>query len=279
MADASITDDALKCLKASDSELEDTELAEFSRHLHRLLTRITSGSAQLVVRRNVELNGFETWRLLTEKFSLPGTAPDISLLNRILEFKFGTEQFEQELSEWETLKTEYETQAETALPDSILVRTLLSRTTGTLQQHLRMNVRLLDTYDTVRNLITEYHQSRHVTGFESLSDTGHAPTDMGSMWQGKGRAKYLFGPLTRNGKSRERNEGFHWKGKGRGNSPLAHWKEKVRVKGRDGYPQVKVKVKEKVKEAKVHTLRKEKPRDQGVGTADNTDTWKRTVEM
>ncbi len=84
------------------------------------MTRITSGSAQLVVRENVELNGFESWRLLTEKFSLPGTAPDISLLNRVLEFKFATEQFEQDLSEWEALKTKYEGQAETALPDSIV---------------------------------------------------------------------------------------------------------------------------------------------------------------
>ena len=213
VADASITDDALKCLKASDSELGDTEIVEFSRHLHRLLTRITSGSAQLVVRRNVELNGFETWRLLTEKFSLPGTAPDISLLNRILEFKFGTEQFEQELSEWETLKTEYETQAETALPDSILVTTLLSRTTGTLQQHLRMNVRLLDTYETVRNVITAYYQSRHVTGFRSLSDTGPAPIEVGGVWQrkekgkGKGRGKTPFDPLKGKGKSKGGNTG------------------------------------------------------------------------
>ena len=231
VASASVTDDALKCLKASDSELGDTELVEFSRHLHRLLTRITSGSAQLVVRRNVELNGFETWRLLTEEFSLPGTAPDISLLNSLLEFKFGTEQFEQDLSEWETLKTKYETQAGTALPDSILVATLLSRTTGTLRQHLKMNVRSLDTYDTARNVITEYHQSRHVTGFESLSDTDHAPTGMGSMWQGKGRVKYPFGPLTRESKSRERNEGFHWKGKGRGKYPFCPLIGKGKSKG------------------------------------------------
>ena len=187
VADASITDDALKCLKASDSELRDTELVEFSRHLHRLLTRITSGSAQLVVRKNVELNGFETSRLLTEKFSLTGTALDISLLNRILEFKFGTEQFEQELSEWETLKTRYARQAETALPDSILVTTLLSRTTGTLQRHLKMNVRLLDTYDTVRNAINAYHQSRQGTGFESHSDNGK---------RGKEKEEeFPFGPL------------------------------------------------------------------------------------
>ena len=213
VADASITDDALKCLKANDSELGDTEIVEFSRHLHRLLTRITSGSAQLVVRRNVELNGFETWRLLTEKFSLPGTAPDISLLNRILEFKFGTEQCEQELNEWETLKTRYERQAETALPDSILVTTLLSRTTGTLQQHLRMNVRLLDTYETVRNVITAYYQSRHVTGFRSLSDTGPAPMEVGGVWRrkekgkGKGRGKTPFDPLKGKGKSQGGNTG------------------------------------------------------------------------
>ena len=134
---------------------------------------------------------------LTEKFSPPGTALDISLLNRMLEFKFGTEQFEQDLSEWETLKTRYETQAETALPDSILVTTLLSRTAGTLRQHLKMNLRLLDTYDIARNVVTEYHQSRHVTGFESLSDTGHAPMEIGSMRQGKGmKGATLIGMAT-----------------------------------------------------------------------------------
>ena len=58
VADSSVTDDALKRLKASESGLEDTELVEFSRHLHRLLTQITSESAQLVVRGNVEMNGF-----------------------------------------------------------------------------------------------------------------------------------------------------------------------------------------------------------------------------
>ena len=130
----------------------------------------------------------------------------------MLEFKFGTEQFEQDLSEWETLKTRYETQAETALPDSILVTTLLSRTAGTLRQHLKMNLRLLDTYDIARNVVTEYHQSRHVTGFESLSDTGHAPMEIGSMRQGKGM---------KGGSSK----GPHWKGKGREWLPFGPLKE------------------------------------------------------
>ena len=101
------------------------------------------------------MNGFESWRLLARRFSLPGTALDISLLTRVLEFKFRTEQFEQDFSEWETLKARYERQSGTAL-HSILVATLLNKTSGTLQQHLRLNVRSLDTYETVRNVITAY---------------------------------------------------------------------------------------------------------------------------
>ncbi len=65
-----------------------------------------------------------------------------------------------------------------------------------------MNVRFLDTYDIARNVITEYHQSRHVTVFRSLSDTGPAPMDIGDVWQGK---------ETKSGRSK----GPHWKGKGK----------------------------------------------------------------
>ena len=178
VATAQITDDALERLETNETEFVDTELVKFSRQLHDLLTQITSESARLVVRGNVEVKGFESWRLLARRFSLPGTALDINLLTRVLEFKFRTEQFEQDFSEWETLKARYERQSGTALPDSILAATLLNKTSGTLQQHLRLNVRSLDTYDTVRNVITAYYQSRHVTGFRSLSDTGPAPMDM-----------------------------------------------------------------------------------------------------
>ena len=50
-----------------------------------------------------------------------------------------------------------------------------------------MNVRLLDTYDIVRNVVNAYHQSRQVTGFESHSDNGK---------RGKGKEEeFPFGPL------------------------------------------------------------------------------------
>ena len=211
LASSPITDSALERLEADTTELVDTELVKFSRQLHYLLTQITSESARLVVRGNTELNGFESWRLLARRFSLPGTALDISLLTRVLEFKFRPDHFEQDYSEWETLKARYERQSGSALPDSILVATLLSKTTGALQQHLRLNVRSLDTYETVRNVITAYYQSRHVTGFRILSDTGPAPMDVGAMWQRKGKGRGKWSPL---------GKGVKGKGKGKGKGRL-----------------------------------------------------------
>ena len=202
LASSPITDSPLERLEADTTELVDTELVKFSRQLHYLLTQITSES----------LNGFESWRLLARRFSLPGTARDISLLTRVLESKFRPDHFEQYYSEWETLKARYERQSGSALPDSILVATLLSKTTGALQQHLRLNVRSLDTYEIVRKVITAYYQSRHVTGFRSLSDTGPAPMDVGGRWQSKGKGRGKRSPLGKGLKRKGR-------GKGRGKLP------------------------------------------------------------
>ena len=104
---------------------------------------------------------------------LPSTANNISLLTKVLEFRFRTEHFEQDYTEWEQLKNRYERQTGTALPDSILVATLLNKTSGSLQQHLRLNVRTLDTYDTVRNVILDYYQSRHVVKSDTQNTNGH----------------------------------------------------------------------------------------------------------
>ena len=210
-------------MEADTTELVDTELVKFSRQLHYLLTQITSESARLVVRGNTELNGFESWRLLARRFSLPGTALDISfILTRVLEFKFRPDHFEPDYSEWETLKARYERQSGTALPDTKLVATL----------HLRLNVRSLDMYETVRNVITAYYQSRHATGFRSLSDNGPAPMDVGAMWQrkGKGRGKW---PLLGKGMKGRGKWSPLGKGKGRGKlSPFGPLKGKSKGRGK-----------------------------------------------
>ena len=131
-------------------------------------------------------------------------------------------------------------------------------------------MRLLDTYDTVRNVITEYHQSRHVTGFESpwqRKDTGPSPMEIGGVWQRKdtGPSPMEGGVWqrkgTRNGKSRERNEGFHWKGKGRGKFPFGPLKGKGKSKGKRWFPPGKGKGKGKSERGKgAHTEKRKASR-------------------
>ena len=70
---------------------------------------------------------------------------------QVLEFKLCPSYFERVCGEWQTLKARCERQAGATLPDNILVATLLNRTTGPLQQHLRLNVRTMDSYDTVKD--------------------------------------------------------------------------------------------------------------------------------
>ena len=106
-----------------------------SRKWHYLLANLTTESARLTVRQNYESNGFETWRRLVKKYSLPDATRHVSLLAQLLDFKFNPQNFEQEFNTWETFKVKYEKQTGTELPDSVLVATLLKQTSGPLQQH------------------------------------------------------------------------------------------------------------------------------------------------
>ena len=66
------------------------ELLRFSRTLHVLLADLTSGAVKLVVRQNVVGNGFETWRRLFQKFSMPNATREHALLAQVLDWKFNS---------------------------------------------------------------------------------------------------------------------------------------------------------------------------------------------
>ena len=91
-------------------------------------------------------------------------------------------------------------------------------------------MRTLDTYDTVRNVILDYYQSRHVV----KSDT-QTPMDIGAMWKtGKGKGRVGLYPLKGKGKGRVGLYPFGQKGKGRvGLYPLKG-KGKMKGKGKTG---------------------------------------------
>ena len=129
-----------------------------------------------------------------KKFALPDATRHVSLLTQLLDFKFNPQTFEQYFNTWETIKVKYERQTGAALPDSVLVATLLNKTSGALQTHLRLNARTLTTYEQIRATIIEYRQSRHIlTGAASSSNQGTAEMDIGGLKGNKGFGKGGFG--------------------------------------------------------------------------------------
>ena len=199
-SDAEIVDAHFQTAQATPAEQE--RLVTFSRKLHYLLANLCTGSARLLVRQNQGGNGFETWRLLHQRFSLPDASRHVSLLTKILDWKFNTHTFEQDFNAWETVKNKYEQQTGQQLPDSILVATLMNKTSGPLQQHLRLNAGNINTFDQVKQLLVQYFRSRHIL---NIPDTS-GPMDVGAI-KGKGKK----------GKGKGKNNFSHWyfmKGKG-----------------------------------------------------------------
>ena len=93
-----LTDEDL--VEKSNAELTKARVT-FSRKLHYFLALITEDAAKLVVRQNTSTNGFETWRLLSQKFTLPGTTRDVGLLSQILGFSFSDGDFQKDFDKWE----------------------------------------------------------------------------------------------------------------------------------------------------------------------------------
>ena len=132
----------------------------------------------------------------------------------------------------------YETQSGANLPES--VATLLNKTTGAFQQHLRLNARTLTTYAQMRAVIVEYFRGQHIL-HSSSSSQGPAVTDMGYVGKGKGkkgkllnssRAKLAMKGL-RKGKGKNPHWNFHTKAKGKG---IGHifWKRQKNSGSRQG---------------------------------------------
>ena len=225
-----ITDDDMTVmLDALDVDQEATaKRVLFSRKLHYLLAQLVKESARLVVRQNAESNGFETWRRLCNRFALPDATRATSLLTQLLDFRFNPATFEQDFNTWETLKVKYERQTGAELPDGVLVATLLNKTSGALQQHLRLNARTLQTYQQTRDTIVEYFRSKLILTSANSSSHGGGPAPMDIGFLGKGKGKKGKGK----GK-KGKGKGPHWsffgflKGKSKGKEKgKAHGKGK-----------------------------------------------------
>ena len=130
----------------------------------------------------------------------------------------------------------YEKQNGTALPDSVLVATLLKKTSGALQTHLRLNARTLITYEEIRTTILENHQSRHILSgaFSSSSNQGPAPMDIGGLKGKKGFGKSGLGHIKgKKGEAKGKKRGKLGKGEGKSAHMNLHSAAMAKGKGKD----------------------------------------------
>jgi len=103
-------------IKVENNEVLTKARQTFSRKLHYLLALLTEDGARLLVRQNTSGNGFETWRQLSQKFTLPGTTRNVGLLSQLLSYNFSDADFQTDFDKWKDLKKKYECDTKTSIP-------------------------------------------------------------------------------------------------------------------------------------------------------------------
>ena len=193
-----LTDADLQTSAQDDDEARRWTL--MSRDLHYILINICSGSAATVVRQQGVVgdnNGFETFRVLHQRFSLPVGTRSIGYLTTLLKPKFEVQSFGENFLQWEYDVARYELDNGQALPDTVKIAILLNETKGALQQHLQLRAGQVTTYSAMRSIVVEYY--RATTTLSKLkmmhnpsanNYNGPQPMDIGMTWKGyKGKGK------------------------------------------------------------------------------------------
>ena len=106
----------------------------------------------------------------------------MSLLTKILVWKFNTNTFEQDFNAWKTVKAKYEQQTGQQLPDSVLVATMMNKTTGALQQHLRLNAGNITTFTQVSSVVASSIDTSWIM-FDSGAAAHCCPKHFAPEWQ------------------------------------------------------------------------------------------------
>ena len=207
----------------------------FAKQLAYMLAQITDGAARAIVRNADTENGFAIWRRLFNQFSLPSRARATNLLNEIIAFRLRQDHLESDLSDFIILKNRHEKTTGVPLDNDLLITLIMQKTTGPLQQHLRLNVRNINTFTEALEIVYSYIKSRHLV-VPSRND-GPVDMDIGAL-EGKdtkerkrrglykGKGKGFKGKGMFKGKGKGKSKGFKGKkgkgvkGQGKGRSPI-----------------------------------------------------------
>ena len=118
-------------------------------------------------------NGFEISGRLCRQFAMPEQARATILLNEIFSFMLRSDQLESDLSDFIILKNRRKKATGRPLDNGLLIALFMQKTTGPMQQHLRFNVRNINTF---MEIVSSYLNSRPLT-VRSMSKEG-GPADM-----------------------------------------------------------------------------------------------------
>ena len=188
-------------LRGAATTIEDGERhVRLSTDLRYILINTTAGAAATVCRQHQHTIGFEMYRQLCIRFSIPLGTRSIGHLTRLLKPKFDNNNFEESFSTWEFELQRFERDNGQQLPDAVKIAVLLNETTGPLQQHLQLLSGQNPNYARVKATITEYYRS--TTAFSKLQQLatqsssvstnyagGQAPMDIDAVHKGKGKHK------------------------------------------------------------------------------------------
>ena len=232
-----ITDDLLR--DGASTPAEGDQWIRLAAELQFILISTTKASAATVCRQmGINSNGFETWRQIHRRFSIPVGTRSIGYLTKLLKPSFDEHRFEEAFASWEFEVNRYERENTVNIPDSIKIAILLNETRGALQQHLQLTASNTRDYNTVREIIIEYYRTTASfsrmqqlqsydpnTSNQHTTSQGPAPMDIGaaynSSWQkgkGKGKKGHQKGKGKHQGKGY--NSSFNNKGKGKGGYPI-----------------------------------------------------------
>ena len=118
-------------LRGAATTIEDGERhVRLSTDLRYILINTTTGAAATVCRQYQHTIGFEMYRQLCIRFSIPLGTRSIGHLTRLLKPKFDNNNFEESFSTWEFELQRFERDNGQQLPDAVKIAVLLNETTN-----------------------------------------------------------------------------------------------------------------------------------------------------
>ena len=230
-----VTDSLREAFDVQQTGTQNNQLSLFSKQLAYLLAQITDGAARAIARNKDTENGFEIWRRLFNQFSLPSRARATNLLNKIIDFRLRQDHLGSDLNDFKILKNRYEKTTGAPLDNDLLITLIMQKTTGPLQQHLRLNIRNINTFIEALEIVYSYIKSRHLV----VPSRNNDPADMdiealkGRKGYGKGKGK----EKRKGGIYKSKGKGFKgkgiFKGKGKGKSKDFKGKKRKGMKGKE----------------------------------------------